>query len=295
MVGTVRVDEAARKADAAVAAVRDDPNARFALAKQFYADQNELHFPNNYARSPLKFMHWELVRGVLRPPDDDPPGSPWWRAVNEKLLRDCLEADLLKQGVPGDPSTPTVAAWVAFLGAPSPVSWYRAHNGSIVAGYIAAQQLALAEERSEHLLMNLILARVLFAQALVSAPKMALGHLAFMARVMGDPRHMLVEVAVGIPALYPRHYPLLHKEKHCDEGRGEEIEEEAVRIVDEGVISPRLEALYHFAGEQLDEPRVLQYINDGMPCYPSPLTGHTPFHQPGFPHLMAKLAQLLTS
>ena len=38
------------------------------------------------------------------------PGSPWWRALNEALLRDTAEARALAFGYAGTPSGPGVAA-----------------------------------------------------------------------------------------------------------------------------------------------------------------------------------------
>ena len=40
-----------------------------------------------FRRGALSFMRWQLRRGVLAPLNGAPPGSPWWRAVNERLLR----------------------------------------------------------------------------------------------------------------------------------------------------------------------------------------------------------------
>ena len=37
-------------------------------------------------------MGWQLRRGLLNPESGPSPGSPWWRAVNESLLRDTSEA-----------------------------------------------------------------------------------------------------------------------------------------------------------------------------------------------------------
>ena len=71
-----------------VAAVRDDPAGRLALMRSLYAPEPgrpELHLP--YRRAALGFMGWQLRRGLLNAPDGDAPGSPWWRAVNERLLQ----------------------------------------------------------------------------------------------------------------------------------------------------------------------------------------------------------------
>lgn len=37
-------------------------------------------------------MRWQASRGVLNPLHAPQPGSAWWRAVNERLLRDGCES-----------------------------------------------------------------------------------------------------------------------------------------------------------------------------------------------------------
>jgi hypothetical protein len=110
----VGVGVAARDAGLMVAEVRDDPAGRIRLAADAYAHQRY----RPYHRAVVAFMRWQHARGVLNAPNDDVPGSPWWRAVNEDLLRDTVEAKLLVQRG-GDPSRPSVARWVSFFNAPS--------------------------------------------------------------------------------------------------------------------------------------------------------------------------------
>lgn len=55
-------------------------------------------------------MRWQLRRAVLASLNGVRPGSPWWRAVNESLLRDTTEAALLFTG--GVPRTTGVRHWV---------------------------------------------------------------------------------------------------------------------------------------------------------------------------------------
>ena len=90
-------DEAA----AMVAAVRDDPARRLELAARFYDRRTGRASIRSYRRAELAFMHWQIRRGVLAAPGADRPGSPWWRAVNEGLLRDAWQARLLVSGQPG--------------------------------------------------------------------------------------------------------------------------------------------------------------------------------------------------
>ena len=98
------------------------------------------HLP--YRRAALSFMHWQLQRGVLAPPFSDRPGSPWWRAVNERILRDGCEAVALSGGLPGPASSRTVDYWMSFADYPTARAWYRAHNGSVVAAYLQHRDLA---------------------------------------------------------------------------------------------------------------------------------------------------------
>src|SRR5687768_4021914 len=79
-------------AGAQVAAVRDDPAARLALMSQVFrgpTGRAPRHLP--FRQAALSFMRWQARRGVLNPLDASPPGSVWWRAINERLLRDGCE------------------------------------------------------------------------------------------------------------------------------------------------------------------------------------------------------------
>ena len=121
-------------ADAQVATVRDDPDSRIDLVERLYHGPSGTaprHLP--YRRAAMSFMRWQLRRGVLAPAHAERPGSPWWRAVNERLLRDGCEAVALSGDGPGPPSSRTVARWLTFADHPTARTWYRAHNASVVA------------------------------------------------------------------------------------------------------------------------------------------------------------------
>ncbi|MFD6316022.1 hypothetical protein [Streptomyces nigra] len=90
---------AADRARRRVERVRNDTGARLALAREFYEGaRGDL---SRYVYAESSFMRWSAARGVLEPESADPPGSPWWRAVNEVLLRDKVEAALLTAEAPG--------------------------------------------------------------------------------------------------------------------------------------------------------------------------------------------------
>ena len=88
-------------AEAQVAAARDDPAARLALMDRLFhgpTGRAPRHLP--FRRAALSFMRWQAQRGLLNPLDASPPGSVWWRAMNERLLRDGCEAIALVGGLP---------------------------------------------------------------------------------------------------------------------------------------------------------------------------------------------------
>jgi hypothetical protein len=249
-----------------VVAAQDDPAARLALIERTYHGPDgraPRHVP--FRRAALSFMRWQAQRGLLNPLDGSPAGSAWWRAMNERLLRDGCEAVALVGDLGGDPSSPAVRLWLEFIDTPTPSCWYRAHNASIVAGYLEHRGLAADESEPERFFINVALVRVLYAHALVSAPRLALGRLAGLARVLGDPRLGLAGAFLSLRRVIPNDYPL---------ERGTEWyiadEQPLGRLLDYGVIVPRLQRLYEWSAEEIGEPRLLELIRDGAPIYEWP-------------------------
>src|SRR6516162_302850 len=107
---------AADHAHSLVAAARNDPTARLALLRRMYEVPRGVdrgYLP--YRRAASAFMGWQLRRGLLNPQSDSRPGSPWWRALNEGLLRDTAEARAFAFGYAGEPSGPGVTAHLDFI------------------------------------------------------------------------------------------------------------------------------------------------------------------------------------
>ncbi len=246
-----------------VAAVRDDPARRLRLASSFYDERPGRISIRAYRRAEVAFMHWQIHRGLLGSLDAGRPGSPWWRAVNEGLLRDAWEADRLLAGRDGTPTRPPVRRWEEFLREPGPVAWYRAHNASIVAGYLEHQDLSAAELPVERFFMNVALGRVLFAHALVANPRLALGRVHAVSRPLGDPRWRGADLFLSLHNILPIRYPLE------DVTLAEILAREnyAGRLIDYGVMLPRVQALFEFAAADLDEPGLLGLMRDGLPAY----------------------------
>lgn len=221
-------------AAAMVAAVRDDPARRLELAAGFYDRGIGPASIRSYRRAELAFMHWQVRRGVLAAPSADRPGSPWWGAVNEGLLRDAWQARLLLSDHPGTASRPSVVCWARFLRRPSAEAWYRAHNASIVAGYVDHRDLSRQEDPVERFFMDVALIRVLYAHSLLTAPRLALGRFAPAGRLLADPRWRGADVFLSLRNILPNRYPL-------DGVTVQEIldaENYLGRLIDYGVILP---------------------------------------------------------
>ena len=218
------------------------------------------HLP--YRRAATSFMYWQLQRGVLQPPFSDRPGSPWWRAVNERILRDGCEAVALSGGLPGPASSRTVDYWMSFADYPIARAWYRAHNGSVVAAYLEHRDLAEAENAAERFFMNVVLCRVLYTHALVAAPRISLGWLRPLAPLLGDPRLGMTGIFLQLSRVLPDEYPLRGSVQSYLRG-----ELRLGRLVDFGVILPRLQQLYEWSAHELAAPGLLDCVRDGALTY----------------------------
>jgi hypothetical protein len=113
--------------------------------------------------------------------------------------------------------------------------------------------------------MNVALARVLYAHALVAAPRLALGRIAPVARVLGDPRLGMVGAFLSLRRVIPNDYPLTRDVEWyiADEQR-------LGRLLDYAVIVPRLQHLYEWSADELGEPRLLRLVREGSPIYAWP-------------------------
>jgi hypothetical protein len=260
--GASRVS-AADYAHSLVAAARDDPMARLRLLRRLYEVPRGVdrgYLP--YRRAASAFMDWQLRRGLLNPQQDSCPGSPWWRAVNETLLRDTAEARGFAFGHGGEPSSPEVGTHLEFIRQPTARNWYRAHNASIAAAYLANEELARRESRVERFFLNVVLIRVLYAHALVTAPSLALGWLAPFGRALGDPRLGMTGIFLSLSRILPDRYPL-----GDDVDTYVALEHGFGHALDVGVIQPRWGQLYDWSSDELGHPALRNLLVDNTPTY----------------------------
>jgi hypothetical protein len=223
-------------------------------------------------------MRWQANRGLLNSLDASPPGSVWWRAVNERLLLDGCESVALSGRLAGEPSSRAVRIWLQFIARPTGRNWYRAHNASIVGAYLEHRELAEAESAAERFFMNVALGRVLYAHALNAAPRLALGRCALVGRLLGDPRLGMAGAFLSLGRVLPDRYPLAQ-----DVQRYIAAEHRLGRMLDYAVIVPRLQPLYEWSAKELGEPRLLELICGGNPIYAWPFEERHVWRAPTMP------------
>ena len=178
--------------------------------------------------------------------------------------------------------------WLEFAATPTGRNWYRAHNASIVAGYLEHQNLAEGEGTPERFFMNVALLRVLYAHTLAAAPRLALGRFAPLGRLLGDPRLGMAGVFLSLPAVLPDRYPLALDVEGYIAG-----EQRLGRMLDYAVIVPRLQFLYEWSAEELGEPRLLELVRDGNPIYAWPFEQRHVWRTPNMP-LAAQVLERVT-
>lgn len=262
----------AQQADSDLRAVEDDPAARLEFARSFFTKHPDEHL-QEFGNSELAFMEWEVRRGCLNPlTDPGHAGSPWWRAVNGALLRDAREAHLLfdegRTSAEGLASNPGVQRWLEFMEKPSAAHWYLAHNTSITAGYLRFADMAANERGHEQKLMNLVLYRVLFTQAVVDDQRWTFGWLGGLLRGLVSPTSRMVAIVVNRRDLYPATYPLSEEDCRTLDRRFNHLGNVFVSVIDMAVIGGQLPRLYDYAATTLDTPDLRAFNCRHMACYP---------------------------
>ena len=152
------------------------------------------------------------------------------------------------------------------------------HNANIVSGYLEYRGLAEAESPPERFFMNVALVRVLYAHALVSAPRLALGRFAPLGRLLGDPRLGMVGAFLSLRRVVPNRYPLARDVQTyiADEQR-------LGRLLDYAVIAPRVQRVYEWSADELGEPRLLEMVREGNPIYAWPFEERHVWRSPQMP------------
>jgi hypothetical protein len=158
-----------------------------------------------------------------------------------------------------------------------------------VSAYLEHRGLADAESGPERFFMNVALVRVLYAHALVAAPRLALGRFAPLGRALGDPRVGMAGAFLSLGRVLPDRYPLAR-----DVDSYIAAEHRVGRMLDYAVVAQRAQRLYEWAAEELAEPRLLELISEGSPIYAWPYEERhvwRPPHMPLAARLLARATQ----
>jgi hypothetical protein len=131
-----------------------------------------------------------------------------------------------------------------------------------VAAYLDHNDLAAQESVPERFFLNLVLVRVLYAHALVAAPRLALGRLARLGSVLGDPRLGMAGAFQSLRRVLPDRYPLA---RDLDDYLADE--QGLGRMLDYGVIVPRIQRLYDWSAQELGHPALRELYRDGSTTY----------------------------
>jgi len=110
------------------------------------------------------------------------------------------------------------------------------------------------------------LVRLLYAQSLLTNPTLVLGRFAPLGPVLADPRRRVANAFLSLHNVLPNRYPL------GDLTVADIVNAESWvgRLLDYGMILPRVTDLYSYASAELNYPRLLTLVPDGFPVYAWP-------------------------
>jgi len=137
--------------------------------------------------------------------------------------------------------------------------------------------------------MDVTLARVLFVHSMLTNPRLALGPFFWpIGRFVGDPRSRSVDTYLSLRNVLPDRYPM------TDLSINEVLDAENFlgRLIDYGIMLPRLQAVYEFAADDLAEPRLRDFIENGSPTYAWPYDRRDAWQQRKHRRLGAFLTRL---
>jgi hypothetical protein len=106
-------------------------------------------------------------------------------------------------------------------------------------------------------------------------------------RVLGDPRLGVAGAFLSLRRVVPDRYPL-----NLDVARYLADEQRLGQAVDYALIAPRLERLYNWSAEDLDEPGLLGLVRDGSPIYAWPFEQRQVWHRSELPFVAQVLERV---
>ncbi|WP_063338410.1 MULTISPECIES: hypothetical protein [unclassified Marinomonas] len=278
--------------------IENKPQQRLKVRQDFYLNHGSstLLDPYNYGDSEIAFLKWEINRGVFNPLNNPiQAGSPWWRNVNlrfiyfSELAGKVFDEKLIQADLPVP-----VQVWLDYLNEPTAEHWYKAHNTTILNAFEYYLSDAREENDIEQKFLNIILYRLLFAQAMVEDVTI-FGELG---SLLADPRGFSVKLITSLPDFYPTNYPLTEDDLAIIEGDelslkevffdiikdwkekpdlkeiikdAFQLEDFGVKILDDWIIKPHIKEMYAAAAKYDQAPFLTGYLEEKEPCYPYPI------------------------
>lgn len=247
----------------------DCPQTRYNSRVEFYKKygfSTRNHY--GYGNAELAFLRWAISRGVLNHSEnDEKPGSLWWKKIHDRHLFYSESAAAKFEQNPGNTSPVVpVQMWLDYFKNPNVSSWYRAHNSSIIQGFLDSRNEAYKETDLERWFINIVLSRLLFAQVLVER-KTVLGKFA---RWVADPQKQTIDYLVNKEGLYPTAYPLKNdlvnfkRSKACQNA-------DLMKIFDKKLIMPRVSTIYEHCALLNNSPSLVKFLKGNTPIYPDML------------------------
>ncbi|NME71148.1 hypothetical protein [Flammeovirga aprica] len=251
------------KAQAYIDTIKNSPEERLESRKQYYIKYGEADGDlYGFGNSEIDFLEWEVERGVLAPEYH----ARWWYNVNLKFIYySVLGSYVFEEGLQCEDIPQPVERWVDYLKDPCSSKWYKAHNTSIIYGYIEYKELAKEESWIEQYFINEVLDRLLYAEVMVEGETQLFGPIG---RFLANPRFPAVDILVKIKDLYPENYPLKFKDMLNVLDIGFDIGTLISYVLDKVIIKRNLKKIYSYISELLDIPELDRFIVGKKVNYP---------------------------
>ncbi|NLR94287.1 hypothetical protein [Flammeovirga agarivorans] len=187
--------------------IKDHPERRLKARKDFYIKYGFSKKSNyGFGKSEIDFLEWEIKRGVL----DKKYNNHWWYNTNLKYIYlSTLASYYYENGQTDTSNLIPVQKWIDYFNAPSAITWYRAHNSTILFACDTYSSLIDKEPYHEQVFIQEVINRVLYMEKVVEGKCKYLG---FIGRFIADPKFSVVDKLTKVKQLYPTAYPL-HQSK----------------------------------------------------------------------------------
>lgn len=195
---------------------KSPPTERLLVRQKFYKQHTSSWLnPYGYGRAEVDFVKWKLSRGVFDAQHDG--GSCWWKSMNMQIIRDSeLALALFKANIRLADWSNSVNAWLKYFEQPSAMTWYCAHNLSLIVAYQNNLEIIQRESPEERKFIHEVLKRVFFAQALTEGK---VKFMVILGRLVANPSSPFIRLILDNSQLYPSNYPLLANQEYSIERR----------------------------------------------------------------------------